>query len=78
MTGNKSLFTSFTKFEGGNVIFGDGNVACVKGKGTICAPRIPTLEVVLYVEGLKAHLISISQICGKSMFIFQKQSVRSV
>ncbi|WKA05456.1 hypothetical protein VitviT2T_023422 [Vitis vinifera] len=30
MTGNKSLFT---EFDGGNVTFGDGNMARVKGKG---------------------------------------------
>ncbi|RVX20531.1 hypothetical protein CK203_002542 [Vitis vinifera] len=55
MTRNKSLFTSFTEFDRGNVTFGDGNVARVKGKGTICAPNIPNLEEVLYVEGLN-HL----------------------
>ena len=55
--------TSFTEFGGGNVTFGDGNVARVKGKGTIYAPNIPNLEKVLYVEGLEANLISISQMC---------------
>ena len=64
MMGNKSFFTSFIEFDGGNVTFGDGNVAKVKGKGTICAPNIPNLEEVLYVEGLKANLISTSQMCG--------------
>ena len=49
MTGNKSLFTSFTEFDGGNVTFRDGNVARVKGKCTICAPDINNLEEVLYV-----------------------------
>ena len=63
MTRNKSLFTSFTEFDGGNVTFGDGNMARVKDKGTICAPEIPNLGKVLYVEGLKVKLISISQIC---------------
>ena len=42
--------------------FGDGNVACVKGKDTICAPDILNFEEALFVEGLKANLISISQI----------------
>ncbi|RVW63468.1 hypothetical protein CK203_058603 [Vitis vinifera] len=46
MTGNKSLFTSFTEFDGGNVTFRDGNMARVKDKGTICAPDIPNLEEV--------------------------------
>nr|CAN69489.1 hypothetical protein VITISV_009193 [Vitis vinifera] len=35
-SGNKSFFTNFTAFDGRNVTFGDSNVACVKGKDTIC------------------------------------------
>lgn len=45
---NKSFFINFTTFDGGNVMFGDGNMACVKGKDT----NIPNLEEVLLVEGL--------------------------
>lgn len=65
MMGNKSFFIDFTNFEGGKVTFGDGNVACVKGKGTICALGIPKLEDVLFIEGLKANLNSRNQICDK-------------
>ena len=61
MIGNKSFFSNSTEFESGSVTFGDGNVA------TICAPEIPSLEDVFYVEGLKANLISISQICDKEL-----------
>ncbi|RVW49720.1 Retrovirus-related Pol polyprotein from transposon TNT 1-94 [Vitis vinifera] len=43
-SGNRSFFTNFTEFDGGNVTFGDGNVASVKGKGTICAPGSLTLK----------------------------------
>ena len=63
MKGNRSFFTNFTEFNGGNVTFGHGNVVCMKDKSTIYAFDIPNLEEVLYVEGLKANLISISQIC---------------
>ena len=63
MMGNKSFFTSFIEFDGGNVTFGDGNASRVKDKGTICVPNIPNLKEVLYIEGLKANLISISQMC---------------
>ena len=78
MTGNKSLFTSFTEFDGGNVTFGDGNMARVKGKGTICAPNIPNLEEVLYVEGLKANLISISQMCENEFNVQFSQNLCKV
>ena len=77
-TGNKSLFTSFTEFDGGNVTFGDDNVASVKGKDTICAPGIPNLEEVLYVEELKANLISISQICDKKFNVQFSQNLCKV
>ena len=65
MTSNRSFFTNFTEFNGGNVTFGDGNVASVKGKDIIYALSIPIFEEVLYVEGLKSNLISTSQICDK-------------
>ena len=44
MTSNRSFFTKFTEFDGENVTFGDGYIACVKGKGTIYALDIPNLE----------------------------------
>ena len=53
--------------------FSDGSVACVKGNGTICALEIPRLDEVLYVEGLKANLICISQcVMRSSMLNFHK------
>ncbi|KAJ9702803.1 hypothetical protein PVL29_004509 [Vitis rotundifolia] len=78
MTGNKSLFTSFTEFDGGNVTFGDGNMARVKGKGTIYAPNIPNLEEVLYVEGLRSNLISISQMCENEFNVQFSQNLCKV
>ncbi|KAG5562829.1 hypothetical protein RHGRI_005526 [Rhododendron griersonianum] len=63
MSGDKSMFISFENYNGGIVTFGDGNTSKVVGKGTIQAPGITRLENVLYVDGLKANLLSISQIC---------------
>ncbi|RVW73043.1 hypothetical protein CK203_061056 [Vitis vinifera] len=51
--GNRSFFTNFTEFNGGNVTFGDGNVASGERERQFYAPGIPNLEEVLYVEGLK-------------------------
>ena len=62
MTSNKSIFINFIKFDGGNLTFGDDNMARVKSKTTICAPSIPTLEEVLHIKCLKANLVSINQI----------------
>ena len=75
MTGYKSFFTNFTAFDRGNVTFGDSNVVCVKGKDTICIPDIPNLEEVLYVEGLKANLISISQLCENKLNVQFSQNM---
>ena len=58
--------------------FGDGNVTSVKGKDTICAPSVLNLEEALYVEGLKANLISISQICDKEFNVQFSQNLCKV
>ncbi|RVW90972.1 hypothetical protein CK203_044137 [Vitis vinifera] len=72
------IFTNFTKFNGGNVTFGDGNVASVKGKDIIYALSIPIFEEVLYVEGLKSNLISTSQICDKKFNVQFSKNLCSV
>ena len=63
MIGDKSFFTSLKDFNGGNVTFGDGSVARVKGRSGISIPRCQNLDGVLYVDKLKVNLLSISQIC---------------
>lgn len=63
MTGNKSLFAKLEKYNGGFVTFGDGNTGKIVGQGTVNAPGIPPIDNVLYVEGLKANLLSIGQFC---------------
>ncbi|RVW72552.1 hypothetical protein CK203_061227 [Vitis vinifera] len=49
----------------GSVAFGNGNLAKVKDRGGIVTLGWPKLDEVLYVEGLKENLISISQMCEK-------------
>ncbi|XP_024164336.1 uncharacterized protein LOC112171370 [Rosa chinensis] len=63
MTGDKNWFSSFyDEVINGSVTFGDGKKAKVMGKGIVTAPGIPNLKNVLYVEGLQANLISVSQL----------------
>ena len=62
MTGNKSFFETLVMEEGGNVTFGDGSKRNVVGKGTISVPGLPSLSDALFVDGLKANLISISHL----------------
>ncbi|XP_022843115.1 uncharacterized protein LOC111366633 [Olea europaea var. sylvestris] len=63
MCGNKSLFTTLDECNGGMVTFGDGGFAPILGKGTVQMLGLPVISNVLYVEGLKSNLRSISQIC---------------
>ena len=54
MIGDEAFFTSLEDYNGETVTFGDGSLACVKGKESI---SIPTC---LYVDGLKKNLLRIS------------------
>ena len=63
MCGNKVYFDIVTKCDGGIVTFGDGNTSRVIEKCNIRFQGLPNLTDVLLVDGLKANLISISQLC---------------
>ena len=69
MTGDKSLFKTLKEKVGDYVTFGDGSHAQVLGKGTIEIPGLPLLKDVLYIKGLKANLLSITQICDEDFLV---------
>ena len=53
--------------------FGDGSNSQIKGKGIISLPRLPNIANILYVEGLRVNLLSMSQICDQDiMVLFSK------
>ena len=60
MTGDRSLFKAFESKKGGNVTFGDGSKSQIKGKGIVSLLGLPDIANVLYVEGLRVNLLSIS------------------
>ena len=62
MTRDRSLFKVFESTKGDNVTFGDGSKSQIKGKGIISLLGLPDIANVLYVEGLRVNLLSISQI----------------
>ena len=73
MTGDRSFFKVFKFKKGGNLTFGDGSKSQIKGKGIITLPRLPNIANVLYVEGLRVNILSISQICDQDfMVLFSK------
>ena len=73
MTGDRSLFKTFEPKRGGNVTFRDGSKSQIKGKGIISLLGLLNIANVLYVEGLRVNLLSISQICDQDfMMLFSK------
>ena len=69
MTRNRFLFKAFKSKKGGNVTFGDGSKSQIKGKGTISLLGLPEITNVLYVEGLRVNLLSISKICDQDFMV---------
>lgn len=61
MSGKKSLFTSLEKYNGGSVQFG-GSMSKVIDKGFVNILGMFTPQNVFLVDGLKASLLSISQL----------------
>ena len=77
MTGERSFLTNFQSSTDGHVTFGDGAKGRVLGRGTLNVDGLPKLKNVLFVEGLKANLISISQLCDQELFVsFSKNECR--
>ncbi|CAM8890189.1 unnamed protein product [Rhodiola kirilowii] len=66
MTEVREYLTNLRPINGHHVTFGDRKRARVLAKGTLNVPGMPRLDDVYWVDGLKANLISISQLCDNS------------
>ena len=64
MTGNRSVLTDYHEEKGPSVTFGGNGKGQTRGFGTL-TNGVTTFRRVTYVEGLKHHLLSISQFCDK-------------
>jgi len=62
MTKDASKFLSISLEQDGHVTYGDNNKGKILGKGTIGNENSLHIHDVLYVEGLKHSLLSISQL----------------
>ena len=69
MTGDKSLFKTLKKKVSDYVTFGNESHAQVLGKRAIEVPGLPQSKDVLYIKGLKANLLSITQICDEDFLV---------
>ena len=65
MTGDKDKFTYLLPRTKGYVTYGDNNKGKILGIGKVGKSSNISIENVLYVEGLKHNLLSISQLCDK-------------
>jgi hypothetical protein len=75
MTGDKTLLKEVQMDKGGRISYGDGSQSNVIGKGIIDIPGLGASQEALYVEGLKANLLSISQFCDNDLVVqFSKRS----
>jgi hypothetical protein len=69
MTGDKTLLKEVQMGKGGRITYGDGSQSKVIGKGIIDILGLETSQEALYVEGLKANLLSISQFCDNDLVV---------
>ena len=67
MTSNRKYLTDYHVVAESHVFFGDGEKRRALGKGALNADRLPRLKNVLHVEGLKANLMNISQLCDQKL-----------
>ncbi|XP_019158013.1 PREDICTED: uncharacterized protein LOC109154740 [Ipomoea nil] len=75
MTGKSEHLINILPKEGGHVTFGDGGKGQIIGSGTLNVTGLPQLTQVFLVKGLKANLISISQLCDDNLQVkFSKDS----
>jgi hypothetical protein len=69
MIGDKTLLKEVQMGKGGRITYGDGSQSRVIGKGIIDIPGLGISQEALYVEGLKANLLSISQFCDNDLVV---------
>ncbi|GKF37503.1 retrovirus-related pol polyprotein from transposon TNT 1-94, partial [Tanacetum coccineum] len=62
MTGNRSLFSTYKAYDGGNVVFTSNLKGKIIGKGTILNDSL-TISNVEHIDNSAFNLLSIGQIC---------------
>lgn len=69
MIGDKQVLVDLRSCADEYVTFGDEERGKVLGKGTLNVFGFPKIIDVMFVEGLKANLINISQLCDQGLFV---------
>ena len=77
MTGEKKYLNDYQSMPDEHVSFGDGGKGRMLEKWTLLTDGLSKLKNVLHVKGLKANLMSISQLCGQKLNVeFTKNSCK--
>ena len=63
MTREKSMFQCLTPYHGGTITFRGNKKGRIIDIGKIGIHPYPSIDIILFVEGLKHNLLSISQLC---------------
>ena len=63
MTGDKEQFNKLNAKDGGHVTFRDNTKGKIIGIGEIGNPQSLSIHHMLFVDGLKHNLLSLSQLC---------------
>jgi hypothetical protein len=69
MIGDKTLLKEVQMDKGGRITYGDGSLSKVIGKGIIDIPGLGASQETLFVEGLKANLLSIRRFCDNDLVV---------
>lgn len=79
MTGNQDYIEKLEYIKGGKVTFGDGGQGKIRDVGVMERADLPRLINVYFVDGLRANLISVNQLCDEGLeVIFNSKECRAV
>ena len=69
MTGNNEILTNLQPSNMEFATFADGVKGTIPGSGMLNVLDLTKLKIVFLVEGLKANLISFSQLCDQDLYV---------
>jgi len=78
MTGDNSKFVKWHLKHEGHVTYGDNNIERILDRGTAGDKNTFLINEVLFVEGLKHNLLSISHLCDKNYQLIFKPNIYEI
>jgi len=66
MTGDREAFSTYSKFNGGDVVFGSDLKGKIIGRGNIAHDKF-SFEKVMHVKNLAFNLLSVGKLCDKGL-----------